>query len=237
MRNQLTLQSESAECGLACIAMVAAAHGHRETLSELRRRFPISLGGSSLKTLIAIADTLGFSARPLRCDLDELKQLQSPAILHWSLDHYVVLRRLSGRHAWIADPARGERKLTLEEVSRHFTGVALELTPAPHFEKKATVERVRLGDLWSRLSGLKRFLIQMFLLTLLMQGIGLIPPYLRPTPARPAPRPRCGASVAGSRAGRRTRPPARRARPSRCRSARPSARPCVSPRRVPNRRR
>ena len=109
MRNQLTLQSESAECGLACIAMVAAAHGHRETLSEFRRRFPISLGGSSLKTLIAIADTLGFSTRPLRCDLDELKQLQAPAILHWSLDHYVVLRR-AGTDARPAFREEGHRR-------------------------------------------------------------------------------------------------------------------------------
>ena len=62
MGRESILQSEAAECGLACLAMVAAAHGHRETLSELRRRFPISLGGSSLKDLMAIADTLGLSA-------------------------------------------------------------------------------------------------------------------------------------------------------------------------------
>jgi len=126
--------------------------------------------------MIAIADALGFSARPLRCELDELKQLQTPTILHWSLDHYVVLRRVTKKHAFISDPARGDRKLPLDEVSRHFTGVALELTPAPHFEKKPQIERVRLGDLWSRLSGLKRFLLQMFLLTLLLQAIGLITP-------------------------------------------------------------
>lgn len=171
-----TLQSEAAECGLACLAMVAAAHGRRETLSDLRRRFPISLGGSSLKSLIAIADGLGFTARAVRCELDELKQLETPAILHWSLDHYVVLRRVGRNHALIADPAHGERKLQLSEVSKHFTGVALELTPAPHFEKKATVERVRLSDLWSRLSGFKPFLSQMFLLTLLFQAVGLITP-------------------------------------------------------------
>lgn len=156
--------------------MVAAAHGRRETLSDVRRRFPISLGGSSLKSLISIADAMGFTARALRCELDELGQLETPAILHWSLDHYVVLRRVTRTHAFIADPARGERKLPLAEVSKHFTGVALELTPAPNFEKKASVERVRLGDLWSRLSGFTPFLVQMFLLTLLLQAVGLVTP-------------------------------------------------------------
>lgn len=176
VRAQTILQSEAAECGLACLAMVAARHGRRETLSELRRRFPISLGGSSLKSLIDMADTLGFAARAVRCELDELAKLDTPAILHWSLDHYVVLRKMGPRHAIIADPARGERRLPIEEVSKHFTGVALELTPAPHFEKREHVERVRLGDLWSRLSGLKRFLIQLFVLTLLLQAVGLITP-------------------------------------------------------------
>jgi len=172
----LVLQSEAAECGLACLAMVAAAHGRRETLPELRRRFPISLGGSSLKSLVSIADALGFTARPVRCELDELALLETPTVLHWSLDHFVVLRRVDKRHAWIADPARGERKLPLDEVSKHFTGVALELTPSPDFEKKSRVDKVRLGDLWSRLSGFKPFLLQVFLLTLLLQGIGLISP-------------------------------------------------------------
>lgn len=134
------LQSEAAECGLACLPIVASVHGHRETLSELRRRFLLSLVGSSLKSVIAIAEMLGFSARPVRCELDELAQLEAPAILHWSLDHYVVLRRVTRTHVLLSDPGRGERKLPLEDVSKHFTGVALELTPAPNFEKKTSVE-------------------------------------------------------------------------------------------------
>lgn len=170
------LQAEAAECGLACLAMIARAYGRRESLAELRRRFPISLAGSSLKGLIDCADSLGFSARALRCELDELGRVETPAILHWSLDHYVVLRRVSRRHAWISDPARGDRKVPLDEVSRHFTGVVLELTTAPHFEKKARIERVRLRDLWSRLSGFTPFLIQVFVLTLLLQAVGLITP-------------------------------------------------------------
>lgn len=173
---RVILQSEAAECGLACLAMVAHTHGRRETLSELRRRFPVSLGGSSLKSLVDIADSLGLSGRAVRCELEELCQLVAPAILHWDLDHYVVLIQVDRRYALIADPARGERRLPLEEISKHFTGVALELTPTPDFEKKIQVERVHLGDLWSRLSGLKRFLLQVFVLSLMLQAVGLITP-------------------------------------------------------------
>jgi ATP-binding cassette subfamily B protein RaxB len=173
---KLVLQAEATECGLACLAMVASHHGRAESLGELRRRFPTSQGGSSLRGIIGIADAIGFSARAVRCDLEELVQLAQPCILHWGMDHFVVMKRAGGKSCLILDPARGQRSLLLEEVSKYFTGVALELTPAPHFEKRQRPERVALSDLWSRLSGFYPVLVQLFLLTLLLQTFGLIMP-------------------------------------------------------------
>jgi ATP-binding cassette subfamily B protein RaxB len=176
MRGGGVLQTEAAECGIACLATVARAHGRRESLTDLRRRFPVSLGGTSLADIIACADVMGFTTRAVRCELDELVKLQTPAILHWSLDHYVVLLKVSRGRAVISDPALGERQLPLAEVSRHFTGVALELSPAPNFDRTAKVDGVRLSDLWGRLSGFKPFLLQLFALTFFLQGIGLLTP-------------------------------------------------------------
>ena len=70
---RVVLQAEAAECGLACLAMVASAHGHQTSLSELRQRFPLSLKGARLDQLIRIAQQLGFATRPLRLDLEELE--------------------------------------------------------------------------------------------------------------------------------------------------------------------
>lgn len=156
--------------------MVADAHGRRESLSELRKRFPTSLAGASLKSIIAIADTLGFSSRAVRCEIEYLDRLQLPAILHWELDHFVVLRRIGRRAAWISDPARGDRKVPLDQLSKAFTGVALELTPAEGFRRKKRVDPVRLSDLWSRFSGLRLLLVQLFVLTLLLQSVSLLTP-------------------------------------------------------------
>lgn len=173
---RLVLQAEAAECGLACLAMIAAHHGRVESLGELRRRFPPSQAGSSLRSLMNLADALGFTSRAVRCDLDELPRLGAPCVLHWDLEHYVVLQEATRNHAVVLDPARGRRKLGLEQVSKQFTGVALELTPAPHFERKTRAERVLLSDLWSRLSGFYPVLVQLFLLTLLLQLFGLVMP-------------------------------------------------------------
>ena len=142
-RLPIILQAEAAECGLACIAMVAGYHGYATSLAELRRRFSTSLNGSTLKALMEMSDSIGFTCRPIRLDLDEIEQLKTPSMLHWDLSHFVVLRRANRRGLWIHDPALGERHLSLEDASRHITGVALELTPTPQFQKKDDPQRVR----------------------------------------------------------------------------------------------
>lgn len=88
------LQSEAAECGLASLAMVADAYGMRIGLAELRRRFPMSLKGAKLNHLIHIAQQLGFQTRPLRLDMEDLGKLKLPCVLHWDLNHFVVLAKV-----------------------------------------------------------------------------------------------------------------------------------------------
>ena len=96
---KLFLQSEAAECGLACLAMVASHHGLGQDLGELRRRFPISLKGAKLASLISHAGALGFSARPLKLEMEHLGQLSLPCVLHWDLNHFVVLVRADARRS------------------------------------------------------------------------------------------------------------------------------------------
>src|SRR5260370_29190770 len=86
----VVLASEAAECGLACITMIARYHGHDVDLNGLRQRFALSLSGMSLRSLMGLADQLGLSSRPLRVELSALSKVKMPAILHWDLNHYVV---------------------------------------------------------------------------------------------------------------------------------------------------
>ena len=172
------LQSESSECGLASLAMVANAHGLHVDLSDLRRRFPVSLKGATLQQLIAHAGALNFSCRPLRLELDELAQLQLPCILHWDLNHFVVLSQVGQRGITIFDPAVGERRLPLAEVSRHFTGVALELAPNANFRPANQRQRVALTALTGKVLGLKRSLFQVFALAVVLELFAIAAPLL-----------------------------------------------------------
>jgi ATP-binding cassette, subfamily B, bacterial CvaB/MchF/RaxB len=175
---QLIRQSESSECALACLAMVCGAHKLNCDVADLRTRFATSLKGATLTQLIAHAASLNFSSRPMRLELTELGQLQLPCILHWNLNHFVVLVKVGRGDVMVLDPAVGRRKMTLAEVSRHFTGVALELTPNANFEATDQRKRVALSALTGKILGLKRSLFQIFGIALALQIFAIASPLL-----------------------------------------------------------
>lgn len=171
------IQSEAAECGLASLAMVADAHGMRLGLAEMRQRFPMSLKGAKLSQLIHIAQQLGFSTRPLRLDMEDLGKLKLPCILHWDLNHFVVLAKVGKDKVTILDPAIGERKLSLAEVSDHFTGVALELAPTAEFKPQKAAPSVSARQLTGPVRGLWRALAQILLLSIALQVFVILAPF------------------------------------------------------------
>ena len=142
-------QSSVAECGLACVAMIAAYFGHADDLAGLRRRFGVSLKGATLASLVGIGESLQLSARAVRCGLSDLERLRTPCILHWEFNHFVVLRKAKGRHVLVHDPAHGALRMSIAEVDAKFTGVALELVPSEEFQQRKPMRRLRLADLVS----------------------------------------------------------------------------------------
>ena len=170
-------QSEAAECGLACVALVLASHGAPVDIAELRRKHHVSSRGLTLREVADIAAANALVTRALRCELDELRQLRCPAILHWGLQHYVVLERVRGTSVRISDPASGRSDLGLDELSRFFTGVALELAPAPEFKRRKQQSPLSLWS-WFRLApGMRAALGQILLLSLLLQVYVVASPF------------------------------------------------------------
>jgi ATP-binding cassette subfamily B protein RaxB len=172
----LILQSEAPECGIACLAMVASYHGHRTDLSAMRLRLSPSLKGVTLKHVAQIAETMGMTARGVQVPLESLNKLRLPAILHWDMNHFVVLTRVDGRRITVHDPARGKRVLTLNEASRHFTGVAMEFTPSAGFQHKDEREKIRSWQLLGVASGLKGTIAQILILSFALEVFALAMP-------------------------------------------------------------
>lgn len=170
-------QSESAECGLACVAMIANHYGHQLDLTTLRSRYSVSMKGASFTQLMQLGSQLGLTGRSLKLELEELNKLQLPCVLHWEMNHFVVLKKVYRNSITILDPAMGERRLSLAEVDKAFTGVALELTPGSEFKKVDERVQLRLSAFWSNMRGVVPALVKLFVLSLILQVFALAAPY------------------------------------------------------------
>lgn len=176
-RLPIVLQTESAECGLACVAMIASFFGHETDLNSLRQRFSFSSHGATLKQIIEICASLKLNGRALKLDVEHLSELETPCILHWEMKHFVVLKAVKRDHVIIHDPAFGVKTCSIKEVSDLFTGIALELTPTHEFQAKTEKSVLQLNQLWHSIRGVKRSLILLITLSFLLQFFAILSPY------------------------------------------------------------
>lgn len=176
-RVPLIMQSEISECGLACLAMIASFYKYQVNLAPLRQNISLDSNGMNLKQLIEIASDLHLSSRALKCPIEDIKKLKLPCILHWNMDHFVVLTGVTKKAIYINDPANGKRKVDINELNEAFTGIALELTPTTSFKKKDVRIVMKINQLWEKISGLKRSLLALCSLSIVMQCAALLSPY------------------------------------------------------------
>lgn len=176
-RLPLLLQTEASECGIACLGMVAGYFGHHTNLTQMRQRFSVSIKGVQLGDLLQMAASMGLGTRPVKLDLEDLPDLRMPCILHWNFNHFVVLKSVKGKVVTILDPAVGERRLSLAEVSDSFTGVAVEFWPDKGFQKVSSPPRIRLRSLMGEVQGLYRSFGQILLLAGALEVFALVSPF------------------------------------------------------------
>ncbi|EDX5493442.1 transport ATP-binding protein MsbA [Salmonella enterica] len=169
-------QTESSECGIACLAMVFGHYGKSIDLFSLRQQFNISSRGATLYSIRTIAVQMGMTARALTLDLNELNVLRRPCILHWNFNHFVVLVSVKRNGFVLHDPARGRIIVSKAEASKCFTGIALELWPGSTFRRERVKKRLNLVTLINSIHGIKGALLKIFALSIVVEAIGLILP-------------------------------------------------------------
>lgn len=171
-------QTEIAECGIACLAMISGYWGHEIGLEGLRSRFPVTSRGMTLADIVKLANSLNLSTRPLRIEIEKLPELSYPAILHWGMNHFVVAEREKNGKLYIVDPAHGSGGWhDKESIERNFTGIALELEPSADFAPEAATRKLGFSELWGRTQGLWSTVLQAVVLSLVLQIFVIASPY------------------------------------------------------------
>ncbi len=176
-RFALVEQAEEMDCGAACLAMVCKHYGIGMTLGKLRELANVSAQGATLDSLARAGESLGFTARGMQCTFESLRGFELPLVVHWEGYHYVVVYGISRRLVWIADPAVGFRKLSVEEFERGWSGTCLVFTPGRNL---AELDASRSP--WVRFAGYlkpyRRILAHLFLATFVIQVLGIVPPVI-----------------------------------------------------------
>ena len=170
-------QAEEMDCGAACLAMLCRHYGINMTLGKLRELANVTAQGATLDSLARAGEALGFGARGVQCTFDALQGFELPFIVHWEGYHYVIVYGVSPRQVWVADPAVGFRKMSVEEFERGWSGTCLVFTPGEQLAAGAAARSP-----WLRFVGYlrpyRKILLHLFLATFVIQMLGIVPPLI-----------------------------------------------------------
>jgi ATP-binding cassette subfamily B protein len=170
-------QAEEMDCGAACLAMICKHYGIGMTLGKLRELANVTTQGATLDSLARTGESVGFTTRGVQCTFDTLRGFELPFIVHWQGYHYVVVYGVSSTQVWVADPAVGFRKLSVEEFERGWNGTCLTFVPRQDVAQVAASRSP-----WVRfaryLLPYKNILLHLFLATFVIQILGIVPPMI-----------------------------------------------------------
>lgn len=170
------MQMEIVECGAASLGMVLAYYGKWIPLEKIREDCDISRDGSTAVNILKAARNYGLKSSAYRFEPDELRdEGEFPCIIHWNLNHFVVLKGFKGGRAYLNDPALGEYSVSAEEFDRSFTGVCLLFEPSDNFTPTGNKNSV-FQFAFKRLKGTASALMAAILLSVIATLIGIINP-------------------------------------------------------------
>lgn len=170
----VVMQLEALECGAACLAMVMAYYGKWVPLEEVRLDCGVSRDGTSAKNMYLAAEHYGFDVRAFKMSPEAIKKKgKFPCIIHWDMNHFVVLNGFRGKNAYINDPARGVVKVSMDEFDESFTGIVIIPVPSDEFEPSGK-RRSTLSFARKRLIGATAAVVFVMLATILTYLFGVV---------------------------------------------------------------
>lgn len=134
-------QADQMDCGPTCLRMIAKYYGKNFSLNRLREISGINREGVSLLGISEAAEKIGFRTMGSRLTIEQLSEIELPAILHWNQNHFVVFYKIKRGKYYIADPGKGMVEFTLSELNQRWLskedfGIALILSPTPTFHEQ-----------------------------------------------------------------------------------------------------
>lgn len=176
-KTPIVYQMEATECGAASLLMIFLYYGKFMPLEQMRIETGVSRDGCIAGNIMRAAKRFGLECHGYRKEVSYLKEVQTPCIIHWNFNHFVVFEGFKRDVPYINDPAVGRRKLTEEELDEGFTGIVMTFAPTKDFQKEKK-PRTLGAFVRTRLEGQYRVLFKLFYIGLLLVFPGLLLPLL-----------------------------------------------------------
>ncbi len=177
VKTPTVFQMEATECGAASLAMIFAYYGRFVPLEQMRIETGVSRDGCNAGNMMRAAKRFGLECRGFRREPEALREIETPCIIHWNFNHFVVFEGFKGEFAYLNDPAVGRRKLTFDELDEGFTGIVLTFKVTENFvkEKKQNTAWTLIAE---RLNGQYEVLAKLVYVGILLVFPGLVLPVL-----------------------------------------------------------
>jgi NHLM bacteriocin system ABC transporter peptidase/ATP-binding protein len=169
------LQMESVECGAAALSIILGHFGKFVPLEKLRIACGVSRDGLKATNIIKAAKEFGLESKGYAKSLEKLMQINTPAIIFWNFNHFLVLEGFTKNKVYLSDPAQGRYHVTHQEFDEAYTGVVLTFNPSATFEK-GNEKRGLMASLASRISNSKFSILYIVLVSLFLVIPGLVVP-------------------------------------------------------------
>lgn len=141
IRRAFVRQHSHSDCGVACLVSLVNYFGGSTSFEFVREHRGTGIHGTTLLGLFQASSALGFDSTPLEAEgVDNLKELDSPAILHVVIEgrrpHYIVFYGMKDGKFVLSDPAEGLIFYTKEELDKIWEGkTLLAISPNEKFLK------------------------------------------------------------------------------------------------------
>lgn len=176
-KTPIIYQMEATECGAASLSMIFAYYGKYIPLEQMRIETGVSRDGCNAANIMRASKKYGFECHGYRKDIDYLKEVKTPCIIHWNFNHFVVFEGFKGKNAYINDPAIGRRKVSDTDLEDSFTGIVLTFTPTDKFQKEKK-KSTMFSFIQTRIKGQLGVLFKLFYIGLLLVFPGMLLPLL-----------------------------------------------------------
>lgn len=180
-------QLDTKDCGPTCIKIIAKFYGRFYSLSYLRDLCGITREGVSFLDISDACESISLRTKCIKIDFATLQTIPLPCIVHWNNDHFIVVYKITRKHVFVSDPAKGLLKHSIADFKQGWSGstsigTALAIEPMADFKQRSAIDKMErkktLENFLGYFTPYKKSFINLFIVMLIVTILQAFLPFI-----------------------------------------------------------